>query len=153
VEPTHVPDFWHNKSPLKEGFPRHAVLWYHTATRPYEAQRGLKDARLVFLDLPGEITVIVDDAAVSGLGAHRVSVGLLARRAEGEPLLLAEVQTPLRTAPGTTSRLTLALSTRDAGVLKRPQRDVPPHVIRIVSVEPDPNAPTFAEPKEDVPSP
>ncbi len=151
VEPTHVPDFWRTKSPLPEGSPRHAMLWSHEASSPYETKRGLKNLPLVSLDVPREVSVDVSDSVGSGDARHILSIGLLARPAKGDTWLLASEEARLKTAPGETSRVTLALSTREAGVLKRPQRDVPPHAIKIVKVEPDPNAPVAAKTPETTP--
>jgi len=145
TEPTHAPDFWQKRSPLGATISRHSMIWFHEESRPYETKRGMKDMPLVALDLPSEVTVDVTDAIGTGDTVHTISIGLMARLATGDPLLLALKTTPLKTSPGATSRLTLAVSTRDAGILKRPQRDVPPHEIRVVSVEPDPNTPAEAK--------
>ena len=144
TEPTHAPDFWQKKSPLGETISRHSVIWFHEESRPYETKRGMKDMPLSALDLPAEVTVDVTDAIGTGDTVHTISIVLMARVATGDTVMLARNTTLLKTSSGATSRLTLALSTRDAGVLKRPQRDVPPHEIRVVSVEPDPNAPAEA---------
>jgi len=143
VEPTHVPDFWQTKSPLGGGFPRHAMIWFNDATSPYETRRGMRGMDYIALDLPATVTVDVADGAVPGENLHSLALGIIVRRENEkveEAWLLGEAKTPLRTLPGVVSRLTLAVSTRDAGITKRPQRDVDPHVIRVVSVEPDPRS-------------
>jgi hypothetical protein len=150
TQPTHAPDFWQTRSPLGEGFPRHAMLWFHDVTVPYETKRGMRDMKYIALDLPPTVTVDVNDFLAPPETMHTLTVGIIGRTGKEEAFVLGHAETPLKTAPGQTSVVTLAVSTKDAGILKRPQRDVPPHVIKVVSVEPDPK-PSEPKTEETVP--
>jgi len=146
TEPTHVPDFWKTRSPVGGAIPRHAMIWFHEGEVPYETKRGPRGMQYIALDLPRTVTMDVTDSPAPGETVHTLSIGVIAQEGKEEAMLLSVASTPLKTTPGETSRMTLAVSTKDAGILKRPQRDTMPHEIKVVSVDPDPNTPAEKPP-------
>lgn len=140
LEPTHVPDLWWMKSPLHQDFPRHRMLWFHEATRPYARKRFGR--KLVFLELP-EVTTIE-----CPLGIHSLDVGVAARAGNGSWQVLAVAQGRLQVWKERTTHMQVHLSTLSAWMSRRLPTDVRPYRCVITSIDPPPAPPPAAEPDD-----
>ena len=102
LDPMHVPDQWHTKTPLKAPFPRHEMLWFHQDT-----QRGKPSRRepTVFLALPDRESLNL------AAGSHSLLFGVAARSEGSEWTPLATVPASLEVKPSAATKIVLLVRT------------------------------------------
>ncbi len=103
VDQFHVPDMWQTRTPLREGFPRHHLIWHQLEAEANHKVRGVEAIRLA---LPERAEQSID------AGAHPLLLGLAVRSGGGAWRLLCRSTLGVQVPPERTCEVRVTLAAR-----------------------------------------